>query len=93
MSEGPRLFYGAGFYSLSPVADVRRTTGQLPQGGAYNKEFYKSRKHLLAPQTNQKQYFVFFWGFRGEAKMRECSTVQIPVDGGDGVGFEIGVGL
>ena len=25
--------------------------------------------------------------------MRECSTVQIPVDGGDGVGFEIGVGL
>ena len=52
--EGARLFYGAGFYSLSPVADVRRTTGQLPQGGAYNKEFYKSRKHLLVLEEELK---------------------------------------
>ena len=40
MEWGPRLFYGAGYYSLSPVADVRRTTGQIPREGAYNKEFY-----------------------------------------------------
>ena len=27
---------------------------QLPRGGAYNKEFYRSRKHLLAPEEEPK---------------------------------------
>ena len=36
-------------YSLSPVADVRRTTGQLPQEGAYHEEFSQIQEAFARP--------------------------------------------
>ena len=60
MSEGPRLFYGAGFYSLSPVADVRRTTGQPPKEAPTIRNFTNQESICSPLKPTQKNTSSFF---------------------------------